>query len=231
MVMGFIENLLFEASVWVLPVIFAVTFHEAAHAGAAALLGDPTARSLGRLTLNPVRHIDPFGTVVLPLLCLISPLPLVFGYAKPVPVDVNRLRNPRRDMILVAAAGPIANVLLMLASACLLYLPHYLPVFMGPWLLANLQRSLLLNAILAVFNMLPIPPLDGGRIVVGLLPYPLAIRYARLERYGMLIVIGLIMVVPALISQLGLGDGVFNNLFSVPVTALIDLVLLMVGLS
>lgn len=227
---GFIQNLLFEASVWALPVVLAITLHEAAHAYVAALCGDPTARLLGRVTLNPIAHVDKFGTIVLPILCLISPFGLVFGYAKPVPVDFSRLGNPRRDMILVAAAGPLANIFLLIISAILLHLTAFMPDWLGEWLSANLQRSVLLNAILAVFNMLPIPPLDGGRIVTGLLPYRLAVRYARLERFGILIVIGLLFLLPAIAGQLNYDLGFMQNLLAIPIYGLIDMVFSIVGL-
>jgi Zn-dependent protease len=227
---GFIQNLLFEASVWALPVVLAITLHEAAHAYVASLCGDPTARLLGRVTLNPLPHIDKFGTILLPILCLISPFGLVFGYAKPVPVDFSRLGNPRRDMILVAAAGPLANIILLVLSAVLLHVAAWTPDWFGDWFTANLQRSVLLNAILAVFNMLPIPPLDGGRIVTGLLPYRLAVRYAALERFGILIVIGLLFLLPAVAGQLNFDMGFMQNLLAIPIYGLIDTVFSAIGL-
>ncbi len=226
---GFLQNLFFQASVWAIPVLLAITLHEAAHAYVAWICGDPTARSLGRVTLNPIAHIDRFGTIVLPILCLISPLGLVFGYAKPVPVDFRRLRNPRRDMMLVAAAGPAANVLLLVLSAILLHLASVAPDWLGDWLAANLYRSVLLNAILAVFNLIPVPPLDGGRIVTGLLPYSLAVRYAKLERFGILAVIGVLFLLPALASALNYDLGIMKNILAIPIYGLMDLVMSMVG--
>jgi Zn-dependent protease len=226
---GFLQNLFFQASVWAIPVLLAITRHEAAHAYVAWICGDPTARSLGRVTLNPIAHIDRFGTIVLPILCLISPLGLVFGYAKPVPVDFRRLRNPRRDMMLVAAAGPAANVLLLVLSAILLHLASVAPDWLGDWLAANLYRSVLLNAILAVFNLIPVPPLDGGRIVTGLLPYSLAVRYAKLERFGILAVIGVLFLLPALASALNYDLGIMKNILAIPIYGLMDLVMSMVG--
>lgn len=228
--LGFLQNLLFQASIWAIPVLLAITFHEAAHAYVAWICGDPTARLLGRVTLNPLPHIDRFGTIVLPILCLVSSLGLVFGYAKPVPVDFNRLRNPRRDMMLVAIAGPAANVLLLVISAILLHLAVLMPPWFAEWFSANLYRSVLLNAILAVFNMIPVPPLDGGRIVTGLLPYSLAVRYAKLERFGILVVIGVLFLLPALASALSYDLGFMKNILAIPIYGLMDLVFTVVGL-
>jgi Zn-dependent protease len=228
--LGFLQNLVFQASVWAIPVLLAITFHEAAHAYVAWICGDPTARLLGRVTLNPLPHIDRFGTIVLPVLCLVSSLGLVFGYAKPVPVDFARLRKPRRDMILVAIAGPAANLILLVISAILLHLVAFMPQWFGEWLSANLYRSVLLNAILAVFNMIPIPPLDGGRIVTGLLPYPLAVRYAKLERFGILVVIGVLFLLPTLASALNYNLGIMKDLLAIPIYGLMDLVFTVVGL-
>ncbi len=193
------------ASVWVLPVLFAITFHEAAHGFAARRLGDDTAHALGRVTLNPLKHIDPFGTIILPGLLLLARAPFVFGYAKPVPVRFGKLRHPRRDMVLVAAAGPAMNLALAFASALLIHAVPVLPSVAATWAVQTLLISMQLNVVLAVFNMLPLPPLDGGRVAVGLLPRALALPLARLERWGMLLVIGLLLVVPALLAQIGVG--------------------------
>jgi Zn-dependent protease len=228
--LGFIQNFLFEASVWAIPVVLAITLHEAAHAYVASLCGDPTARQLGRVTLNPLAHIDRFGTVILPILCLILPFGLVFGYAKPVPVSFHRLSNPRRDMILVAVAGPVANLILLLISAILLHVAAMMPEWLGEWFAANLYRSVLLNAILAVFNMLPIPPLDGGRIVTGFLPYPLAVRFAQMERFGILLVIGVLFLLPTLASAVNYDVGFMKNLLAIPIHGLVDMVFSLVGL-
>ncbi|MFN4090642.1 MAG: site-2 protease family protein [Alphaproteobacteria bacterium] len=192
-------------SVWALPVLLAITLHEAAHGWAAWKLGDDTAKRLGRVTVNPLRHVDPFGTIVMPALILfLSGGRFVLGYAKPVPVMVARLRNPRWHMVLVAAAGPAANLLIALAAALLLHVLPLLPAFAQEWTWRNLENAILFNLIIAVFNLMPLPPLDGGRIVTGLLPYRLALPYARLERWGLLIVLVLVFGLPLLGNQIGM---------------------------
>lgn len=192
-----------------IPVVIAITSHEAAHGYVAWRLGDDTAYRQGRVTFNPFRHIDAFGTVLLPALLVLMRAPFLFGWAKPVPVDFSRLRRPRRDMVLVAAAGPGVNMLLAFISGILLTLT--LALFgdesgrlgaLGAWIAVGLSISALINVVLAVFNMLPLPPLDGGRVAVGLLPDRLAFPLARLERWGLLIVIGVLFVIPALAAEL-----------------------------
>ena len=194
-----------QITVWVLPILIAVTFHEAAHGFVAHLLGDDTAWRLGRVTFNPLKHIDPFGTVLLPVMLLLAGSPFLFGYAKPVPVNFRALRHPRRDMILVAAAGPAMNlVLAMLAVLSLRLLVHGGAGVPMRFLRDNLKNALLLNVVLAVFNLLPIPPLDGGRILVGVLPKALGRPLSRLEPYGLLLLIGLLIVLPLLGAHFGL---------------------------
>jgi Zn-dependent protease len=216
-----------DATTWVLPVIFAVTFHEAAHGLVAYRLGDDSAARAGRLTLNPLAHIDPFGTVVLPALLLIT-THFLFGYAKPVPVDFGRLNHPRRDMILVALAGPGTNVLLAIASALLFYAVDLAPNSAADWLARNLVNSLQINAVLCVFNMLPLPPLDGGRVAVGILPRPLARPVAQLEPYGMLILMGLFILAYAGLDSV-LGFNILGVLIGIPAQALIQFVLTITG--
>ncbi len=195
----------------ILPLLLAITLHEAAHAWAANKLGDNTAKMLGRVSFNPFVHVDPFGTVLLPIVLLMSGAPFLFGYAKPVPVNFSRLNNPRRDMVFVALAGPAANILLVICAALLLHIVGFLPAMAGDWLLRNIFFAIQINAVLAAFNMLPIPPLDGGRVAVGLLPDIIARPLSRLEPYGMFIIIGLFLL-PALGQQFGMN---FNILWAI----------------
>ncbi len=197
------SDIIYLASTWIIPMVIAITFHEAAHAYVALMRGDDTAARLGRVSLNPIKHIDPFGTILLPGILILLRAPVLFGYAKPVPVDFSRLRNPRHDMVLVAAAGPAINLALAVLAALMLHFRDYFPAMAASWIVQNLVNALRINVLLAVFNMLPIPPLDGGRIAVGLLPDLIAVPLARLEPYGMVILIGLLFVLPWLGSQLG----------------------------
>jgi Zn-dependent protease len=201
---------LYDISVWVLPLVIAVTFHEAAHGFVAHRLGDDTAFALGRVSFNPLKHIDPFGTLILPGILLLSHSPFLFGYAKPVPVNFRNLNHPRLDMVWVALAGPVTNIILALAAAFAFHTLPFVPAEAAKWTADNLKNAFLINIVLAVFNMLPIPPLDGGRVAVGLLPRFLAYPLSRLEPYGMLILIGLLILLPILGTQLGLNLDVIS---------------------
>ena len=223
--------LLFTVSALALPILIAITFHEAAHGFVAWRLGDDTAHSLGRVTFNPLKHIDGFGTIILPALLLLMRSPFLFGYAKPVPVRFDRLGRPRRDMILVAAAGPAINLALAFISALLIHAAAMLPVSFRAWTFEALNASIYLNLLLAVFNMLPLPPLDGGRVAVGLLPARLALPLARLERWGIVILLGGLFLLPWIGREFGLDLNLFQWLVGVPVDMLWNLIDVLAGLS
>jgi Zn-dependent protease len=220
-------NRIYDATTLILPVIFAITLHEAAHGFVAHHFGDDTAWRAGRVTLNPLKHVDPVGTVLLPALLYLTS-GFLFGYAKPVPVNFGRLNHPRRDMVFVALAGPATNVLLAIASSLLFYGVDWTPRPAEDWLAHNLVNSLQINAVLCVFNMLPLPPLDGGRVAVGILPRPLGRLLAQVEPYGMLILM-LLFILSYAGARSGFGFNLLGWLIGVPAEALMRFVLAITG--
>lgn len=217
-----------------LPLLLAIPLHEAAHGFVAHRCGDPTAYALGRVTFNPFKHIDPLGTVALPVLLILAHAPFVFGWAKPVPVNFANLRRLRRDMVLVAIAGPATNLLLALISAVVLrYAAYDLAgdAENAPWWVSMLVFSIMLNVALAVFNMIPLLPLDGGRVLTGLLPPKLAIPYSRTEKYGFVILIAFLLLPPALGAIFNQDWNLFAMLLVPPIYAVVDFIFLLVGIA
>lgn len=225
-----IEEWLFKITAVGIPAILAITMHEAAHGWVASKLGDDTALRLGRVTFNPLRHIDPFGTIILPALMYFT-TGFVFGWAKPVPVNFSRLNHPRRDMVWVALAGPGSNLILAVASAWIWgMLPN--AVGMGDmWVKAMLEVSILANVVLMVFNLIPLPPLDGGRVAVGILPRALALPLARMEQYGILVLIGVLFLLPLLGREIGVDLNVFGWIMGPLVDRALDLIAALTGNS
>jgi Zn-dependent protease len=225
------HSALYTASTWIVPLLFAITLHEAAHGYAARRFGDNTAWALGRVTLNPLKHVDPFGTIILPAILLLARSPFLFGYAKPVPVNFGALRNPRKDMVWVALAGPGTNIALAIVSALLLHATELAPEPAGEWMTQNLVNSVVINVVLAVFNMLPLPPLDGGRVVTGLLPAPLGWRFAKIEPFGLLILLGFVFILPLAGQNLGLNLNFFGQFIAYAAGAVVNAILHLTGVQ
>lgn len=215
------QNIVQKLAVWALPVIFAITLHEVAHGWVARYLGDPTAARLGRLTLNPLKHVDPIGTVVLPGV-LLAIGGFIMGWAKPVPVDYRNLRNPRRDMAIVAVAGPLSNLAMAIAWGLVYKFAAETGAQEGTWygVMQMGRAGIIINISLMVLNLLPLPPLDGGRVLTGLLPARAAYQFAQIEPYGFIIlillivtkVLGTILYWPLVLSYLGVGAVLGLNL-------------------
>jgi Zn-dependent protease len=220
-----IAQLIQTVTLYALPVLFAITVHEAAHGYAARYFGDNTAWKMGRVTLNPLAHIDPVGTILMPLLLYFATSgAFLFGYAKPVPVRFGNLRNPKRDMVWVALAGPAANLVQALLWGAMLFVLHGSGIT-EPFFLKMCQGGVLVNIVMFAFNLFPLPPLDGGRIVVGLLPVKQALAFSRIEPYGFFIVMAL--VVSGLVSSLWMQPVMtltygFINLLLSPLAALLS---------
>ena len=211
-----------QVAVWLIPVLLAITVHEVAHGWVAMRLGDRTAQMLGRLTLNPFKHIDPVGTVLVPLILLLLPGGFIFGWAKPVPVTWQNLRNPKTDMALVAVAGPLVNLFMAILWTIVLKAGLLMGVQAGSpgmFLVAVGMAGIFINTILMMLNLLPLPPLDGGRVLVGLLPGPLAWKVSQLEPYGIIIMVVL------------LATGLLGHIIGAPIFWLIDMFTDMAGLS
>ena len=224
------EPFFYISSTWIIPVLISISMHEAAHGYVANFLGDDTAKKLGRITLNPFKHIDRFGTIILPILLIIIKSPFIFGWAKPIPVKFNRLKNPLRDMVFVAIAGPITNIILALISASILSMMYNFGLLSNSWLVRTCTNFFLINIILAVFNMIPIPPLDGGRVAIGLLPKFFSYQLAKLERYGFIIIIAALFILPLIGEKIGISLEPIHWFIQYVSSFLINIIAIITGL-
>ena len=216
-------DMLYDISAWILPIMLAVMLHEIAHGWAAEKFGDDTARIMGRITLNPLKHIDPWGTIGLPFLLWLAHSPVLFGAAKPVPVDFTRLRPWRLGMVVVALAGIITNILLALLTGLVLHIEAWVTPEQAPWLFINLYRFLMLNCVLATFNLIPVLPLDGGRAVYALLRGRAQRLYGKMERFGIMFLLAL-LIIPSL-----LGSDVVQKIVLIPPYWLLETVMTVTG--
>lgn len=214
-------NTLIEIAVLAIPIVLAVTLHEAAHGFVALFCGDDTAKRAGRLTLNPLKHVDLFGTIILPLLLILSHAGFLFGYAKPVPVNFGALRHPRRDMLLVAAAGPLMNIFLALVSAALIYGVGSNAGGIPDMVQSAMLLSVQLNVVLAIFNLLPLPPLDGSKVLAAFMPVKVMRPYLAFGKYGMGLLLLVLIVLPLVSERTGLGLDIFGVLVQRPAAWLI----------
>ena len=218
-----------EIALFVVPIVLAVTLHEAAHGFVALHFGDDTAKNAGRLTLNPLKHVDPFGTIILPLLLIVSNAGFLFGYAKPVPVNFNALRNPRWDMLWVAIAGPVTNIALAVISTLLLVGVDASVSSPSQMIQSVILLSVELNVVLAVFNMLPLPPLDGSKVLAAFLPARVMRPYLAFGRYGMALLLLVLIVFPLVAQRTGLRLDIFAVLVQRPANWLVQTLLAVTG--
>ncbi len=222
------DNIVYDIAIWLVPLVIAIVFHEVAHGLVARRLGDPTAEQRGRLTFNPIKHVDPFGTVILPLILAVSHAGAIFGWAKPVPVNYARLRNPRRDMILVALAGPGMNLLLAIAGALILaatiMLSDGAQGGAAQFIALNALNFVYINIFLGIFNLLPIPPFDGGHVVEGMLPPVLGQHYRKIGRFSLLVFVLLLLVLPAISPKADVIGRVVSPIVKWLATAMLGLV-------
>ncbi len=216
-------EILYNISVWVIPVMLAIILHEIAHGLAALYFGDNTAKQAGRLSLNPIRHIDRTGTIIIPAILVLVKSPVVFGYAKPVPVDFSNLKPLRLGTICVALAGPFTNFILAICAGILLHIDNLMPQEQYPWLFDNITNMLLINCVLMLFNLIPLPPLDGGRVVAAILTRNPQIWFARYDRAGMMILFA-ILFLPGFF-----GYNIVSASLQRPILWLIELILWLTG--